>query len=190
MGATEPGAGPSRRAPPDLWGRRGVRLLVAAPLALVVGASLVVALAVAYGQLRRGPDPAQEAERAARLEAILEEAAAAVPGYPGAVRLAEVEGATLLGTAPARHACWRAPAPLAEVLTYYRRALPAREGPAGGGWRVRGTSAAGELLSAERGQVRLLVHDPAAGAVVGLACPPGTTYAVSLTVFRVPPGQH
>jgi hypothetical protein len=38
--------------------------------------------------------------------------------------------------------------------------------------------------------VRLLVHDPASGVVVGLTCPPGTTYVVSLTVFRLPPGQR
>jgi hypothetical protein len=55
---------------------------------------------------------------------------------------------------------------------------------------VRAASTAGDLLSAERGQVRLLVHDPAAGAVAALACPPGTTYATSFTVFRLPPGQR
>jgi hypothetical protein len=102
------------------------------------------------------------------------------------VRLGERAGQTLLDTAPALDVCWRAPAPLPEVLDYHRRALPVPER----GWRVRRTSTAGDLLSAERGQVRLLVHDPTGGAVVGLVCPPGTTYAVSLTVFRLPPGQR
>jgi hypothetical protein len=187
MRAPEPRGRDRQQGPPDLLSRRSVRFLVVGVLALVIGASLIVAVAIGYGQLRRAPDPAREAERAARLRALVREAEATVPAYPGAVRLAERSGATVLGTAPALDGCWQAAAPLADVIAHYRRAL---DGPGGGGWRVRGTSAAGDLLSAERGQVRLLVHDPAAGAVAGLACPPGTTYAVSLTVFRGPPGQR
>jgi hypothetical protein len=160
MRTPSPPAGDRQRAPPDLLARRSVLLPVAVALALVIGASLIVAVAAGYGQLRRGPDPAQEAERAARLRATVREAEVTLPGYPGAVRLGEQAGTTLLGTAPAPHVCWQAPAPVAEVLAHYRRALAA---PAAEGWRVRGASTAGDLLSAERGQVRLLVHDPAAG---------------------------
>ena len=180
--------GPDRRlGPPDLWSRRLVRVALVAALVLVVGASLVVAVAIGASELRRGPDPARAAEREARLEALVREAEATVTPYPGAIRVAERSGRTVLGTAPARDVCWQAAAPLPDILTHYRRVL---DDPAGAGWRVRGTSAAGDLLSAERGQVRLLVHAPSAGAVVGLVCPPETTYAVSLTVFRVPPAQR
>ena len=187
MRAPAPGRPDRQQGPPDLLSRRIIRLPVMGALALFVGVSLLVAVAIGYGELRRAPDPAREAEREARLRALVREAEATVPAYPGAVRVAERSGETLLGTAPALDVCWQAPAPLADVLAHYRRALA---GPAGGGWRVRGTSAAGDLLSAERGQVRLLVHDPAGGVIVGLVCPPETTYAVSLTVFRVPPGQR
>ena len=72
------------------------------------------------------------------------------------------------------------------MLAFFRHALPATPG---GPWRLRGTTitAAGAALAAERGQVRLLVHDPAGGAVAGLVCPSGTTYAVSLVAFNRPP---
>src|SRR4051794_6164743 len=88
-------------APADLLSRRSVLLAVTAGLALLLGGSLLVAVATAYGLLGLGPNPAREAEREARLRALVREAEATLPGYPDAVRLAEREGATRLGTAPA-----------------------------------------------------------------------------------------
>jgi hypothetical protein len=157
---------------------RGVFAAALAPLVLVAGL-------VAYRQvaLLRGPDPGREARRVERLREILTAAERTVPAYPGATRLAELWGENLPGTGPALHDCWRAPAPLGQVLVFYRRALPA---PAGGAWRLRGATAAGDALGAERGQVRLLVHDPAAGAVAGLVCPAGTTYAASFAAYNRP----
>ena len=157
----------------------GAGAALLAPLLLVAG--LVLYRQV---ELLRGPDPAAPARRALRLRDILGAAEQTVPAYPGAARLAERWGENRLGTSPALHACWQTPAPLREVLAFYRHALPAMPG---GPWRLRGTTAAGAALAAERGQVRLLVHDPAGGAVAGLQCPPGTTYAVSLVAFNRPP---
>jgi DNA-directed RNA polymerase subunit RPC12/RpoP len=172
-------------APPGPFGRRRVLLAFGGAIALLLTPLLVAAVAVAVGQLRRGPD--LEAQRERRLWGILREAEQTVPSYPGGVPLHERAGQTPLGTAPALDVCWQAPATLDQVLAFYRRALP---GAPGGGWRLRGTAPSSALLGAERGQVRLLVHGPASGAVVGLVCPAGTTYVVSLTVFRLPPGQR
>ena len=171
---------PAARPRLTVWtivGSAGLALL--APL-------LLVAALVLYRQveLLRGPDPAAPARRAQRLRDILDAAEPTVPVCPGAAHVAERWSENLLGASPALHACWQTPAPLPEVLAFYRRALPATPG---GPWRLRGTTAAGAALAAERGQVRLLVHDPAGGAVAGLQCPPGTTYAGSLVAFNRPP---
>jgi hypothetical protein len=103
---------------------------------------------------------------------------------------AERWGENRLGTSPARHACWQTPAPLREVLAF-RRALPATPG---GPWRLRGTTAGGAALAAERGPVRLLVHDPAWGGRLSeaLAEPRGSavTRAVPAGAARHPPAFH
>ena len=174
-------------APPGPLERRAVRLALGGAIALLLAPALLAAVAVAVGQYRRGPDPDLEARREQQLWALLREAQQTVPIYPGATPLHERTGETLLGTAPALDVCWQSPATLDEVLAFHRRALPAAPG---GGWRLRGATTEGDMLGAERGQVRLLVHEPASGAIVGLECPSGTTYVVSLTVFRLPPGPR
>ena len=116
-----------------------------------------------------------------QVEAIRDEERALAP-FPGSTRLSERLADNYAGTAPALDVCWQAPATYRDVVAYFQRALPETK------WRVIRAAADGQL-SAERNQVRLLVHPPDDRAVRGLACPADTTYTLSytLTLTREPP---
>ena len=104
-------------------------------------------------------------------EALVREAEATVPPYPGASRVAERVGKTVLGTAPARDVCWQVAGAAAG-----RRPHALSPGPRRSGRRRLGACAAppppGRCSAPSGGRSRLLIHDPAAGAIAGWSARP------------------
>jgi hypothetical protein len=189
-----PACGGRLLAPPDLLQTRWFRVALYATvgtlfaLMLLIRASTYFMAFVDRALAFYGLSPAQsgQADRQRQLNDLLQDAERQVPSYPGSTRLFMRQTMNRPGTAPLLDVCWQSPGHLDDVVAFYRRTLPAQS------WTLRGegtaASRANQLLGAEHGQVRLLVHAPDDGAILDLQCPPGTTYAVSFTAFNASKG--
>ena len=85
---------------------------------------------------------------------------------------AERWGENRLGTSSARHACWQTPAPLREVLAFYRRALPITT-PAGPATLGSGQGASTSRSGAGRAPTVDLADDPRPPGARGAGAPYG-----------------
>lgn len=193
-----PACGGQLLAPPALLERRWVRWAVYGVAGTLLGLMLLVRVGtwfIAFGDRALayfGLSPLQSsaAEQRRALDDLVQEAESSVPAYPGSARMTMRHAWNRPGTAPIVDVCWQTPAALEEVVAYYRQVIPSlpAEGRSAVVWRLRGadTPAAREnrQLGAERGQLRLLVHGAADGALLDFSCPPEATYALSFTVAQ------
>src|SRR5581483_10841338 len=125
------------------------------------------------------PQQLHAPEQLRQLRQQLSAAQASLPSPPEAQRLATRERLNPPGTAPVLESCWSTTDSLTRVMAFFREALP------GAGWKLlyETPPGGGAVLAAQRGHIRLLVESPGHDRSPSPepACPPGTTYTMSLT---------